>query len=169
MTELIPVARACLAPGMIVFRAKEKGASGWALPSRYAGHADQRDYYHVGIVTGTAPLSVLHMSAPGVCRNRKTGKWAYAGQLKYVKEEEKPLNGSVYAYVISPDGNPVKLRRTASVLLPYLEKLPAGTAVRLLEPGPDWCRVRSGTREGYIMTRFLSAERECRAEEGVNA
>lgn len=76
-----------LAVGEVVFKAKEKGETGWKLPSRYQkGGAyydgDLRDYYHVGVVTSVNPLNITHMTSPTVRVDTSLGKWGYHGTLK---------------------------------------------------------------------------------------
>lgn len=44
----------------LVYKAHDPGESGYALPEKYAKHADQRDYYHVGVVESVTPLTIVH-------------------------------------------------------------------------------------------------------------
>ena len=139
--------------GDIVFKAYEPNASGWDLPDRYQADPDQRDYYHVGIVTHVSPLEITHMTTPSVKVDTKLGKWSYAGTLEYIKEKEKSI--TMNAVIISDDGYPVKLRPTASTSQPYVEKIPVGTSVSVLEKGEEWSKITALGKTGYIMTKFL--------------
>ena len=38
------------------------GQAGYALPERYKKGPDQRDYYHVGVVTAVEPLEITPVS-----------------------------------------------------------------------------------------------------------
>lgn len=142
--------------GDIVFKAYEPHTSGWKLPDRYKGDPDQKDYFHVGVVTQVSPLKITHMTSPTIKVDTKIGKWSFAGTLKYINEkgDEKPMT----AIVVSDDGNPVKLRPTASTSQPYVEKIPVGTTVSVLEKGEEWSKVTALGKTGYIMTKFLSSE-----------
>ena len=62
------------------------------------------------------------------------------------------------AIVVSDDGYPVKLRPTASTSQLYVEKIPVGTTVSVLEKGEEWSKVTALGKTGYIMTKFLSSE-----------
>lgn len=77
-----------LYPGMQLLKARDKGDSRWKLPSRYAGHADQRDYYHAGVVCSVSPLCIVHSTGTGlpssIKRDSKLGAWLYGGRLKKV-------------------------------------------------------------------------------------
>lgn len=44
----------------LVYKAHDPGESGYALPEKYAKHADRRDYYHVGVVESVNPLTIVH-------------------------------------------------------------------------------------------------------------
>ena len=157
VTGLHPVSRASdLKPGDLVFKAYEPSASGWALPDRYRNDPDQKDYYHVGVVTQVSPLQITHMTSPAVKVDTKLGKWSHAATLKYISEgyDEKPMT----AIVVSEDGYPVKLRPTASTSQPYIERIPVGTIVSVLEKGEEWCKVTALGKTGYIMTKFLDQQ-----------
>lgn len=74
--------------GKQVYKAREKGHARWKLPSRYAGHADQRDYYHAGVVTGVTPLEITHSTGTGlpssIRRDTALGAWDWGGKLRKV-------------------------------------------------------------------------------------
>ena len=59
------------------------------------------------------------------------------------------------ATVISPDGNPVKLRPTPSTEKPWLEKIPVHTVVTLLEQGSPWSKIAFRDLTGYMKSEFL--------------
>ena len=85
MRQLLPVTDAgelCL--GDVVYKARTPGQAGYALPERYKNDPDQRDYYHVGVVTAVEPLEITHCTGPGIVRDTKLGKWTYRGRLEKV-------------------------------------------------------------------------------------
>lgn len=74
---------AALDVGNLVYKAKEPDELNYKLPSRYANDHDQRDYYHVGIVTAVNPLEITHCTAVkgGIKRDAALGGWNYFGEL----------------------------------------------------------------------------------------
>lgn len=64
----------------------------------------------------------------------------------------------VIAMVYSENRKPVKLRAKPSTKCPIYWTRDIGTAVTVLERGDTWCKVRSRSRQGYMMTQFLVFE-----------
>ncbi len=62
------------------------------------------------------------------------------------------------AFVFAENGKPVKLRRRPSTSCSTYWNRDVGTAVEVLEHGESWCKVRSRSRVGYMMTKFLQFE-----------
>ncbi len=60
------------------------------------------------------------------------------------------------AYVTSSNGLGVRMRSGAGKLFPTIATYSVGTQVTVLEYGSTWCRIRVGTRTGYMMTEFLT-------------
>lgn len=137
-----------LAPGDVVFKCREKGCAGYALPGSYADHADQRDYYHVGVVMAVHPLEILHCTGVegGIKRDGTLGAWSYRGVLKQVTED-------TVARVVT--GGKLALRRAPDKSAPLVCRLPNGAQVEELDQAGGWSRVRCGEQEGYSMTEFL--------------
>lgn len=79
--------------GKQVLKAREKGHAKWALPSRYSGSPDQRDYYHAGVVTSIHPLRITHSTGTGLPSSIKVdtvlGAWGWGGRLKKVSYENE--------------------------------------------------------------------------------
>lgn len=83
----IPAASA-LALGDLVYKVRSPGERRYALPSRYAAHFDDKDYYHVGVVVQKSPLRILHCTSPGgFTTDKRLGFWRYHGQLSLISEE----------------------------------------------------------------------------------
>ena len=156
--------------GMVVFKAKEPGESGYSLPDRYkAGgqyyNGDLQDYYHVGVVTSTAPFCITHCTstggANGITTDSKLGKWGYGGQLKdvdYETEEEETV--SQKAMVIADNGKPVNLRKSPSASAERIAKVPVGSEVDVITSTSDWATVEWNGHHGYMMTKYLQMAEE---------
>lgn len=65
-----------------------------------------------------------------------------------------PAQAARYAEVATEKGT-LNLRAAAKDSAEILKKLARGSIVEILEDAGDWKRIRFGTREGYVMTRFL--------------
>lgn len=148
-----------LAPGDIVYKAREPGETGYALPEKYAASADQKDYYHVGVVTGVEPLEITHCtSVPGgIQRDSRQGKWLYAGRLKVVElsaeeTEEAPMEGN---YRVT--GGSLRMRKSPGKSSAVLLSIPDGSAVTASDSGTaGWMEVVYNGKTGYCMAQYLS-------------
>lgn len=151
-----------LALGDIVYKAHSPGDSGYALPDRYSDHFDDKDYYHVGVVTQVNPLRITHCTSgggvDGITTDSKLGKWAYKGQLTLIDYDsalpETPALGVGYATVTAPSGSTVNLRDRPSKRGSVTQRIPLGTVVEVSEVTGEWAKVRVMV-EGYMMTDFL--------------
>lgn len=168
--------------GDVVFKARMPSDSRWDLPERYrAGgrydNGDSLDYYHIGAVTGIAPLEITHCTdvAGGIARDNKQGGWRYAARVKGVTcmteekiqtaepedmEDTEEMEGPVIPRgmytVVTPDIKPVRFRKLPSTLSDTLMKLPYGTRVRVIgDVAGCWARVEYAGLSGYIMLKFL--------------
>ena len=155
--------------GDVVLKAKEQGASGWNLPSRYRKggqyyNGDMRDYYHVGVVTSTNPFNITHMS-DGMTVDKKLGKWNYGGKLRILTNAASgvetpapapntPATGS-RAVVNAPTGGTVNFRVKPSTRGALIERVPIGTTVEIVAPGETWASIKYKDRTGYMMAKFL--------------
>lgn len=166
MAVMGAVTEAELAPGMVVYKAWEPGAKKYALPGRYKNSADQRDYYHVGVVTSVNPLEITHCTGPGMLRDRTQGKWRYGGWLKQVKpmtdaavpEADKAAAASGAAVVTTSNGGAAKLRAQPTKKCGLYWFVPCGAAVDVVTEdtgAPGWWQVRYQGRAGYMMAELL--------------
>lgn len=142
--------------GDLVFKAREPGAKGYALPSTYRGHHDKRDYYHVGVVTRADPLEITHCtSVPGgIKRDTARGQWEYSGQfikLDSTTEDTMSYQATVYA----ENGQPVKLRAEPSANCSSYTNIKVGTPAEVIGENDDWAYIVAGTRQGYMQRKFL--------------
>lgn len=149
-------------PGMIVYKAREPGEAGYNLPGSYKNSPDQRDYYHVGVVTSTAPLEITHCTSVegGIKQDNTLGKWRWGGKLKYVDydTEEEPMECLYEAKVFAENGFPVKMRSQPSIKSAVITSLPVNTVVGVYDVLDDWCGIRYGAQSGYMMSKFLEPE-----------
>lgn len=147
--------------GEIVFKAKAPGDEGYSLPEAYDDSPDQRDYYHVGVVTGIDPLCITHCtSVPGGIQvDNKQGQWRYGGKLKYVDyaAEEPMQEEPLYiAVVITPSGNTVNLRSGPSTKNKVLARVPIGAEVEVYDVLDGWSKVSWAGKNGYMMSEYLA-------------
>ena len=156
--------------GDMVLKAVEPGANGYALPSRYKKggqyyNGDLRDYYHAGLVYQKNPLQIRHMSSK-MTIDTKIGKWNYAARLRplvnagaYATEISGdtvviPSSGT-QAKVVAATGSTVNFRKTPRLAGALIARIPIGTIVEILDPGEEWCKIKYGTKTGYMMAKFL--------------
>ena len=161
MRELLPVTDAgelCL--GDVVYKARTPGQAGDALPERYKKGPDQRDYYHVGVVTATSPLEITHCTSPGIVRDTKLGKWTYRGRLEKVDYDgTEGMETMVQtATVVADSGSKVKMRSKPSTSDGLYWEVPVGALVQVAEVSGEWAKVRYGDRTGYMMAKFLAMD-----------
>lgn len=172
MRELLPVTDAgelCL--GDVVYKARTPGQAGYALPERYKNDPDQRDYYHVGVVTAVEPLEITHCTSPGIVRDTKLGKWTYRGRLEKVDYDgaEVVENMVQAATVVADSGSKVKMRSKPSASDGLYWEVPVGAEVQVAEITGGWAKVRYGDRTGYMMAAFLDMDGQEAPEEGGSA
>ena len=173
MRELLQVTDAgelCL--GDVVYKARTPGQAGYALPERYKKGPDQRDYYHVGVVTATSPLEITHCTSPGIVRDTKLGKWTYRGRLEKVDYDgtSQEVGTMVQtATVVADSGSKVKMRSKPSASDGLYWEVPVGAEVQVAEITGGWAKVRYGDRTGYMMAAFLDMDGQEAPEEGGSA
>ena len=141
--------------GQAVFKAAEPGQSGYNLPDRYKGDADTRDYYHVGVVRSVSPLEIVHCTGPGIVRDKKMGKWSYAGWLRMVSRvnDEGEATGMQTAVVIAESGSTVNLRKTPHGALE--DRVPVGSTAQVLDTMDGWARIVTNGKTGWMDLKFL--------------
>lgn len=156
--------------GDMILKACEPGTSGYALPARYKKggayyNGDLKDYYHAGLVYQKDPLQIRHMSNK-MKIDTKIGQWNYAARLRPLveagayKEESTPSNpvipsSGTQAKVVAQSGSTVNMRKTPNLRGSLITRIPLGTIVDIIEPGEEWCKIKYGTRTGYMMAKFL--------------
>ncbi len=156
-------------PGMLLLKAKDPHEGGYALPAKYYGSGDQRDYYHAGVCISTSPLRIVHCTgtgkASGIVQDTAQGKWLWGGLLRRVSYDAAPepsadaMQTVREATVWSQNRGPVKIRAQPSKTCRLWNRIPYGAKVAVLETdtgSPGWWRVQYGKRKGYMLSDFLS-------------
>lgn len=143
-----------LAVGEAVFKAASPGQSGYNLPSRYAAHPDQRDYYHVGVVRSLSPLKILHCTGPGIVTDTKLGKWGFHGWLNLITPEGESTMSTTTATVRAENGSTVNLRSSPNGSL--TARLPVGACVTLHEQADGWSRITYNDHSGWMKSEYLA-------------
>ena len=166
VVSLIPINVANIVPGMAAFKHHKPGEAGYNLPDGYlpgASHynGDLNDYYHVGLVdTDTSKVLNARSTADGFVSSPISQDWSHVALLKQISYGDQPAETPSYgtAVVYAANGSPVKLRKTASTKLPYLDLVPVGATVELRGPDADgWTPVAYHGQNGYMMSQFLTA------------
>lgn len=161
MRELLPVMYAGeLNLGEVVYKARMPGQTGYDLPERYGADPDNRDYYHIGVVTAVEPLEITHCTGPGIVRDTKLGKWTYRGRLKKVDYDgTEGMETMVQtATVVADSGDDVKMRSTPSQTDGLYWKVPVGDKVQVAYVEGEWAKVRHQGRTGYMMVEYLKMD-----------
>ena len=162
-----------LQPGMAVFK--------WNANTPEKFNDGLGDFQHIGLVTSVNPLRIVHASSAAGCvtTDTKLGKWAYWGWLKDVRKpdgqptepadegDEEPMAETQYATVIADSGSTVNMRTKAKSSAALVERVPIGARVEVLGTVGSWTKVKFGSRIGYMMTRFLTAEQDQEPDEDL--
>ena len=161
MRELLPVMDAGeLNLGDAVYKARMPGEVGYALPERYKNDPDQRDYYHVGVVTAVEPLEITHCTGPGIVRDTKLGRWTYRGRLEKVDYDGTEVVETMVqtATVVADSGSKVKMRSKPSTSDGLYWEVPVGALVQVAVVSGEWAKVRYQGRTGYMMVEYLEMD-----------
>ena len=164
-----------LQPGMVVFK--------WNANTPEKFNDGLGDFQHIGLVTSVNPLRIVHASSAVGCvtTDTKLGKWAYWGWLKDVARDavipteldddqggdEEPMAETQYATVTADSGSTVNMRTKAKSSAALVERVPIGARVEVLGTVGVWTKAKFGSRIGYMMTRFLTAEQDQEPDEDL--
>lgn len=163
---LLPVSEAV--PGMAAFKIRKPGQQYYDLPAKYqkggaSYNGDLNDYYHIGLVDETGKYVLNAQGEKAGFTRTPISKWGAVGYLKAVdygkipEKEEKPMTTM---YVTAPNGEPVRVRKQPSTTAETVGKLRVGLAVDAGEDNGGWRKVHSGTVDGYMMSKFLTASQD---------
>lgn len=143
------------------------------------------NFYHVGVVTAENPLEITHCTQSGnirgIKRDSSTKGWTHVGEMRGVdyglrdNYTQEDYAMSKTAYVVSPDGKAVRLRKTPAVDGGYntIAKVSTGTVLDVPEQAGEWATVVTPDgQRGYMMTKFLKfleyADDELELPDGSN-
>ena len=142
-----------LRPGMAVFK--------WNANTPEKFNDGLGDFQHIGLVTSTNPLRIVHASSAAGCvtTDTKFGKWGYWGWLKDVKKpdgqstvqpepaegDEESVVDEEFATVIADSGSTVNMRTKAKTSAPLVERVPLGARVEVLGTCGSWTKVKFGS------------------------
>ena len=141
----------------LVYKAREPGDSKWDLPEKYKNHADQRDYYHVGVVESVNPLRIVHCTSVsgGIKRDTSLGAWKYAGEIDQVGYENGETEEMTMAEYKVIGGN-LNMRTGPGVGYSVVKTIPDGATVNVVaDEGQEWMKVEHQGRSGYCMGKYL--------------
>lgn len=148
--------------GQLVYKAKDPGNSGYALPDKYKSGDDLRDYYHVGVVTDVNPVVITNCTgvAGGIQYAKTLGNWNWYGEMDLVEYGEEGTEvDNTTMYVTSGNGGPVKLRMNPNKDAGWYDQLPVGTKVEVLPwEHAEWYKVYVDGLYGYMLKGFLTAK-----------
>lgn len=161
VVKLLPPSEA--RPGMMAFKSRKPGEKYYDLPSEYtAGHShyngDLNDYYHIGCVDSNPAYVINSQSTQtGVVRSKIANGWDCVGWLKFTEKEKEPMDAQTM--VVTTDK--VNLRAAPDKDSQRIEWLNKGDVVTVkLAYDNGWDFVAHGTRQGYVMARFLEASED---------
>jgi uncharacterized protein YraI len=150
---------AVLELGAVVFKAYEPGDKANTLPDTYKNHPDQRDYYHVGVITRINPLQITHCTGGttnGIKMDSRIGAWRFGGRIDGVDyTKEAPVSVITNAVVTADSGSNVRLRAKPSVASTTLAYVPLNETVGILNVSGNWTEVQYKTVRGWMMSKFL--------------
>lgn len=144
--------------GTILYKAREPGQERYALPTAYRDHPDQRDYYHVGVVTAINPLRITHCTSGGGVSGIKIdtllGAWKYGGRLKGLSYDSEVIPMDK-ARVDAPSGRTVRMRANPADNATIIANVPIGVDVEVLDKRPGWWQIRHAGKTGWMMDKYL--------------
>jgi uncharacterized protein YgiM (DUF1202 family) len=82
-------------------------------------------------------------------------------------EEGEESSMAEYCTVIAESGSTVNIRAKAKTSAALVERVPIGARVEVLGVCGSWTRVKFGSRTGYMMSQFLTAEEALEADEDL--
>lgn len=146
--------------GEAVFKAKEPGDSGCALPDKYKDSGDLRDYCHIGIVTSVKPLVITHCTGVdgGIARDTKLGKWKFGGKINGIDYGAKEEEVVIVSKLATVTGGDLNIRADKSTTSKRLGGIPNGTTIEVIVDDGTWSAVNYKGTGGYVMSKYLQYE-----------
>lgn len=161
--------------GLLLYKAREPGSAKNRLPAGYAGHPDQRDYYHVGVVTSISPLRITHCTSwtggSGIKVDAALGEWRYGGRAKgidYDGKGKEGVNTVETARVEARSGSSVRMRKSPGLQAVALANVPVGARVEVLRRDGEWAQISYLGKTGWMLGAFLRGAEQDPAPEAEN-
>lgn len=167
--------KAQLYDGCAVLKTKHPGESGYALPDRYKGDANQIDYNHIGLGTDAGEIldSTRYTDSAGnYIRNGPDvstapigpDSWDIIGDFEDVDYSDmvgnptyEPAKLTNRAAVVAPKGDTVNLRSRPSSKAIVLAYVKVGTLVERNENDGEWSRIITPEgKSGWMKSEYLS-------------
>ena len=161
--------------GMQLLKGREPGESGYALPARYKGGSDKRDYYHAGVVTSLNPLVITHSTGTGkpssIKRDTSLGKWRFGGMLKRLNYADAPSGAAASSPISTPsaditvatvytqNGGPLHIRAQPTKRCGTYRDAPCGAEVQVLSTNTGsagWWKVKYKNWTGYAWSDYFA-------------
>lgn len=105
-------------------------------------------------IAGNQTLSALYLLAPQYASAE--GSNPQSTQTSVPEPQETVSSGTALVRTGNTGGLYLRSAATSSDPRNILTTLPNGTSLELLAKGASWCRVRSGSLEGHVMTKYLA-------------
>lgn len=159
-----------------MYRRFKAGDPANGLPSSYANHPDQSDYYHVGVIVSVNPMVIYDCTRDGakidgIRVDGNLAAWHTVGKLKKIDYDgaadvpgrggqmtENPdfARATNNAIVVATSGKTVRMRSGPSEQAKVLRDIPLGETVTIYNATSEWSAIsdQAGNR-GYMMTKFL--------------
>jgi hypothetical protein len=161
VVKLLPPSEA--RPGMVAFKSRKPGEKYYDLKDEYKPgnshyNGDLNDYYHIGCVDSN-PAYVINAQSTqtGVVRSKIANGWDCVGWLKFIEKEKEPMDAQTM--VVTTDK--VNLRAAPDKDSQRIEWLNKGDVVTVrMAYDNGWDFVAHGTKQGYVMARFLEASED---------
>lgn len=101
-----------------------------------------------------------NMEADGLAGNQTlTLIYSLSPENKPAESHSSGERSSLAAYVKTPDGKSLNLRRSASSGNNTLMMIPHGEQVAVLKSGNPWTKITYAGKTGYVMSRFLQSSK----------
>lgn len=152
--------------GMVVYKSKMPGQSGYDLPEKYTNGGDLNDYYHIGTVTHVEPLEITHCTSNGPIKRDNSAKgWHWYGELNKVEPTgaDAGENSDTEWRTMYVTGGKLALRNGPGKTYQALVWIPDGEMVQCTGEG-EWVQVKWGKYAGWCMGEYLHTGRANNAE-----
>lgn len=144
--------------GMAVFKRRFDGKE----PAQYANDSIG-NMYHIGCVTSTSPLRIVHATTPVARVDTTLSNWTHWGtmdKVTYGENTTSPGTGNneavEYKATVTTSKDPLNLRSAPNQTASILSAIPRGATVEVLADPDAWVRVRYQGVTGYASSRYLT-------------